>query len=431
MKIGVQALQTLPGVLLHRLKQAGELADRSETVLYLVGGAARDALSGIATTDADLMVEGDGIAFAKRLTVLLNATCRSHLRFGTATLTFADGSKIDVAMARSEQYLAPAALPVVQPGLVKADLFRRDFTVNAIAICLNAKRYGLVVDPHGGIKDLQTGVIRILHDRSFIDDPTRLFRAVRFEQRLGFRLERHTAQLFREAIAQGMIDRLSGHRVLEQLRTVFAEKYPCQVIERLGALGVLRAVYPALDAGELVSRIFERLSTKRQEMALDSETFFVLGLLGLAVPLSAKTVQKLTERLHPDRRTVEALKNLPDMKTLTEGVVADRITTRAGFFEHARRLSPDTGLFFALTSDHPVVRTCCETYYFTDRHVRLSIDGNTLSELGIPEGPVYGRILDSVLAAKIDGVVLSADDERHRALTVWKTLETRIIAPDI
>ncbi len=254
--VGLEALKTLPETLRERLCVAGSLADQLGMPLFLVGGAARDVLLGTPTTDADLVVEGDSLRFAGRLAEAFNATIRRHSRFGTATVTPGDGAGIDVAMARSEWYPAPGALPVVRPGTITDDLGRRDFTINAIAIRLNEIQPGEIVDPHDGLGDLQRGLIRILHTKSFVDDPTRLFRAVRFEHRLSFRLEDHTERLCRNTVTMGWIDRLSGYRLGEQLRLLFEETTPWKSLHRLSELGALQAVHAAVIADEDVQLAF-------------------------------------------------------------------------------------------------------------------------------------------------------------------------------
>lgn len=420
---GADALTALSDPLRCRLRKAGRLADRRGVALYLVGGVVRDALLGRATTDADLVVEGDGLQFAEQLKQDFGAKTRRHRRFGTATVILPDRVKIDVATARSERYPAPAALPVVQPGDIQTDLGRRDFAVNAMAVCLNADRYSELVDPYDGLGDLRRGLIRILHDRSFIDDPTRLFRAARFEQRLEFRIETHTGRLFGEAVRSGLVDRLSGHRILEQLRLIFEEAHPWRVVERLAGINALQAVYPHLRADEAVKRTFGCLHRWKHAGRRAAAPVWILYLLGLASSLPGEAIEGFVKRLRPDNRVAGAIRSLPGMAALAEQSIEGRIDSPAAFFERASPLSVDTVLFCALTDANAAVRQRCEAYYFTDRHVRLSIDGHTLSGLGIPQGPVYRRILDAVLAAKLNGAVRSKAEEYAHALAAWEAMQ--------
>ena len=231
-----EAIAQLPEGIRGRLRQAGRLADESGLCLYLVGGTVRDMFLGRPRTDIDLAVEGDGMEFAGRLAEAAGGRHAPNPRFLTATVDLPEGNSLDVATARSEVYERPGALPRVASAPMDVDLARRDFTINAMAVSLNGRSFGDLVDPFEGRTDLQNKRVRILHDRSFIDDPTRLFRAVRFEQRLRFRLERGTERRFREAVAGGMIGNLSGPRLLEQLRLICVEPDPWLVFNRLERL---------------------------------------------------------------------------------------------------------------------------------------------------------------------------------------------------
>ena len=223
----------LPHRLVTLLEDAGHLADRCEVPLFVVGGCVLDLLLGIENLDLDLVVEGDGIAFARKLGDMLQAKVKVHERFGTAILMLADGFKLDVATARTEYYEYPTALPTVEQRSIKKDLYRRDFTINALAVRLNGKGFGDVLDFYGGQRDLNDKVIRVLHGLSFVEDPTRVFRAIRFESRFGFHLGKDTTALIAGAVKMNLFQRLSGHRLLEELKLLFGEREPKQAIKRL------------------------------------------------------------------------------------------------------------------------------------------------------------------------------------------------------
>ncbi len=232
---------------LELLAAAGRAADYLGLQVYAVGGFVRDLLLHRDNEDVDLLVEGPGIAFARHLSRLWGAGVQTHERFGTATLRLDWGGKVDVAMARLETYSQPAALPQVAPAGLAQDLRRRDFTINAMAIHLNPGTYGHLADPLDGRADLEAGRIRILHPGSFEDDPTRIFRAVRFEQRFGFRLEPVTARCLRDAVRGGLIGRLSRPRVLREVLLLLGETDPSPAFRRLSRLGVLGQVHPLLE----------------------------------------------------------------------------------------------------------------------------------------------------------------------------------------
>ena len=239
MNIGHELLQ-LP--IYPVLKDVGVCAEDMGVQVYAVGGLIRDLFLRRETLDADVSVEGDGIAFASRFAADYGASLTLFRRFKTARLVLPGGDKVDVATARTELYEHPAALPVVKPGSIEDDLFRRDFSINTLAACLNPGCFGDLIDPFGARRDMEAGLIRVLHDRSFVDDPTRIFRAVRFERRFGFVLEKETRWYMEQAISARLVERLSVHRIASELRLVLKEKEPLPVIRRLEESAILSSV---------------------------------------------------------------------------------------------------------------------------------------------------------------------------------------------
>ncbi|MGE5843989.1 MAG: CCA tRNA nucleotidyltransferase [Syntrophaceae bacterium] len=221
------------------LLEAGTLAREMGYRAYIVGGAVRDVLMGLQSLDVDIVAEGEGIRFARSLAGRLRARVKSYERFGTATLTFPDGTKVDIATARTETYERPAALPRVTPGSIRDDMFRRDFTVNAMAVSLMPGDFGRLLDDFGGYRDIRQRRIRALHERSFIDDPTRIFRAVRFEKRLDFRIVRSTEQWIAEALSRPLLEELEDYRIATELRLILGEPDPAGMLRRLSDLGII------------------------------------------------------------------------------------------------------------------------------------------------------------------------------------------------
>ena len=185
------------------LMEFGRVGDELGYSVYAVGGFVRDLLMRVENFDVDIVVEGDGIRFAEEFEKRFPCRIRTHKKFGTAIILFPDGLKVDVATARLEVYDFPAALPTVESGSIKMDLYRRDFTINTLAIQLNPKAFGELIDFFGGVKDIKEKVIRVLHNLSFVEDPTRVFRAIRFEQRLGFQIGKHTQNLMKKCGEDG------------------------------------------------------------------------------------------------------------------------------------------------------------------------------------------------------------------------------------
>ena len=212
------------------IKIVGKIADELKVPAYIVGGPVRDKLLGIENLDLDFVVEADGIKFAEALNKTLKGKLTVYKAFGTATIEL-KGKRIDIVTARKETYKRPAAYPAVKPGRIKDDLFRRDFTINAMAIAVNKKGLGRLVDFYNGRKDLKKGLIRVLHDKSFMDDPTRIFRAVRFSVRFGFKIEPHTKKLMKEAVSDGLLGEVNAGRIRKEVESFLKEKNPKKCLD--------------------------------------------------------------------------------------------------------------------------------------------------------------------------------------------------------
>jgi tRNA nucleotidyltransferase (CCA-adding enzyme) len=231
----INIAKKFPKNFLPIINAVGRSADRDKISAYIVGGPVRDALLSVKNHDLDFVVEGDAIRFAGCLNSGLRGSLNIHKTFGTATISFEDG-RIDIVTAREETYKRPAAYPDVKPATIKEDLFRRDFTINAMAISVNSKNFGELVDLYGGRNDLKKKVIRIMHDKSFIDDPTRIFRAVRFSVRFGFRIDPRTRKLIKDAVSQGLVGEVNRGRVKKEIEILLKEKKPVKCLKALSDL---------------------------------------------------------------------------------------------------------------------------------------------------------------------------------------------------
>ncbi|MDD4894296.1 MAG: hypothetical protein PHW54_03160, partial [Candidatus Omnitrophica bacterium] len=229
-------LSKLPKEIRDFISVAGDVAFSCGMPVYLVGGFVRDLILGVDNLDLDIVVEGDGIKFAELLSLKLNAGLTLHRRFGTATLIIDKYFKVDIATARREYYPEPAHLPEVTCGTLKDDLIRRDFTINAMAVSINRRDFGTFIDCFGGKKDLAAKKIRVLHDLSFIDDPTRILRAIRFEQRYSFRIEPKTLKLLREAKRLKMLEKVQPQRLRDELILLLKENKPLKQLRRIKEL---------------------------------------------------------------------------------------------------------------------------------------------------------------------------------------------------
>ena len=279
-------LKRLPARTTSVLHVVGRLADAQGVKIFLVGGVVRDLLLRRPTFDLDLAVEGDGIAMARLVADRFRTSLTVFDRFATARLQFPGGLRMDIATTRKESYALPAELPCIEPASLAEDLYRRDFTINALAIQLNAGHVGHLIDCYGGQKDLRDRTIRVLHEKSFEDDPTRIFRAIRFEQRFKCRLDANTQRLLRNAAETGLIDRLSGPRLCNEWFLLFAEQDPSRALDRVAQLKLFRFLHPQLHYGVHTRRIICSLSklsttwTSRFPTShLDRSVLYLMALL--------------------------------------------------------------------------------------------------------------------------------------------------------
>jgi tRNA nucleotidyltransferase (CCA-adding enzyme) len=371
--------------------------------VYLVGGSVRDILLGERSFDVDVVVEGDAIALARALADQLGGRARTHKQFGTAVVLYGDDERVDVVTARSESYHAPAALPTVEPGSIDEDLHRRDFTINAMAVSLKGENLGQLVDPFGGREDLEAGRIRILHDRSFVDDPTRILRAIRYEDRYGFRMDDETVRLARECIATGHVGDLSGARLRDELEALLEEGDVSHAIPRLAELGAQREIHPHVVADEEAVRLFDRLRELNKRYALEIPVWR-LGFEALARNLPPAEITEWLDGLHirrPDADQIEhAIVEGPRIADDLGGAPADVVVA-------AERHDPDAPLFALALTDSPRLHE----YFDRLRGIQLEISGADLAELGVGESPRVGEILAEVRRRKLNGELEGRDAE--------------------
>ena len=381
-----------------------ELVDSVDGV-YLVGGAVRDVLLAAESFDVDIVVEGDGIEFARALATALDGRCTPHQRFGTAIVRYAGDARVDVVTARRERYDAPGTLPAVERASIEEDLGRRDFTINAMAVSLGRTELGRLVDPFGGRDDLERGVVRVLHDRSFVDDPTRIFRAVRYEERYGFRLDAHSDDLARRSIATGLVGDLSSARLRDELVALLDDPGAAGGIVRLGELGADRAIRPGLRGDREAAQLYTRALALRDELGLDVPAWRI-GLAALARDLTGEQVEDWLDRLAVRRR---------DAALVAGAVVeAPRLVERlrsemqpAEVVALADPFAPDAPLLALVREDQPRLRE-----YFTRlRDVELEIGGAELAELGLAESPRVGEVLAELRRRKLNGELAGRESE--------------------
>ncbi len=296
--------KSLPAHAVALIKQAVTLAGSKNLPLYLAGGIIRDLLLGQtnSTNDLDLVVEGDAIGLAVEFAKKTGGKLSVHLMFNTAKILL-DEWTIDIAMARTEKYAKPGALPVVTPGTLKTDLFRRDFTVNAMALCLTPDNYGELIDLYGGMQDLNRQLIRALHENSFVDDATRIWRAIRYARRLGFQIEPGTLKLAKRDVPQ--LKTVGGYRLRRELEQVLKEKEPEKALLRADKLGVLKQLHPSLKADQwLVSKF------RAARQSGDAIPGFYLGLL--TCRLTDDELTQITKYLRFSKEQVRIMREIKE-----------------------------------------------------------------------------------------------------------------------
>jgi tRNA nucleotidyltransferase (CCA-adding enzyme) len=413
----------LSPVLQDLLEVAARVADEVSVPVYGVGGFVRDLLLGVNNDDVDLAVEGDGIVVARRLAAALGGICKGPSEFGTAVVVTPNGYKIDVVTARSETYKHPAALPTVQPGTIRDDLFRRDFTINTLAFAVNGPQAFALLDYYGGFVDLSEGVIRVLHNRSFRDDPTRIFRAIRMAQRFGFVLHPHTLRLLHRAVDKGWIAGLSGARLWREVRLMLDGESPVECVLRMDEMGVLSQIDAALTGVQERRSTLTRVSEARVELA---ETVpDVIGpawpayLAGLMQGLDSTVIRRICGRLALSPRVTHEIIDSIGLVDVACGLLHSAGERRPSEIAAALRLLPADVL--------PLLLACCpeqeqqqviRRYLTTWRHIRPCLTGDDVKRLGGQQGPEIGRLLARLQAAKLDGEASTREAEETLVRTV-------------
>ncbi len=398
------------------LKSIGEKAQEIEYDAYVVGGFVRDLFLYRNNEDIDIVIEGDGIAFAKKYVQTIGARVHAYEKFGTAVIIFPDGFKIDVASARMEYYQFPAALPKVEMSSIKLDLFRRDFTVNTLAIQLNPDRFGVLIDFFAAQKDIKEKTIRVLHNLSFVEDPTRVFRAIRFEQRFGFTIGKLTSGLIENAVKMDFFRRLSGRRVFSELRLILEEENPTAAITRLNEYNLLKVIHPSII---LTKELIALFNSVKQVLSWHD-------LLFLEEPYMRWTVYLLALTRYCDKRTVEEIcrnaELAPRLVALfcKERFEADRCllwlernlpVENSALYQKLSVFKIELILYMMAASRRKIVKQSISNYFTRLRHVNTSVAGKDLKQMGLKPGPLYREILQAVLDAKLNGRLKTRGDE--------------------
>ncbi len=392
----------------------------------------RDLLLERPNADVDIAVEGDGIEFARRLARSLGGRIRAHRKFRTAVVLLppeilgeapewlvpsSEPFHVDVATTRTEFYDYPAALPTVEHASIRQDLFRRDFTVNAMAVSLKGDAFGLVIDFFGGLRDLEEGRLRVLHNLSFIEDPTRIFRAIRYENRYGFRMDEQTHSLARACVDMRLVGDLSSARLRDELVALLSERDVTWTLQRLFELGVARQVHPKLATGERTIELIRRLDRLVAEFGLEAEVVpWRLRLAAVTRNMSHEELFFWTEKLklrHVDSQVLR--KGVVMAPRLREQLDADGMTDWE-VYEVLHQVPAEAVLFtLAQTPDGPAAVRLRRFLGEIRHRSTLGVDGADLIALGVREGPQVGRILDELRRLRVEGCLDGREVQLERA----------------
>jgi tRNA nucleotidyltransferase (CCA-adding enzyme) len=408
--------ERLPDRVIALLRSAGECAGRLGMRAYVVGGFARDLVMRADNLDLDIVVEGDGILFAETFGKEEGARVRPHHKFGTAVLVFPDGFKVDVASARVEYYLEPAALPTVEYSSLKQDMYRRDFTVNTLAVRLSPGGFGELIDFFGAQRDIKERVIRVLHSLSFVEDPTRILRAMRFERRFGFILSRHTLNLIRNAVRLDLIGRLPKPRLFAELELILKEEDPVSILRRLAELGIGPSIHPGLTLDKAQVALLEETQEVLGWFSLlfleeKVEKWAVL-FLSLLDPLSPADGKALARDLGVRSRVREWVRVCKDEGLSdSQRLISTPSISRKMIHDILSPLPTEVILYLMARSKHPDIKRYISLYFTQLKNVRLQVRGQDLLEMGYPSGPMYKEIFDAVLERKFAGDLRSKAEE--------------------
>ncbi|MCX6004858.1 MAG: hypothetical protein NT082_04220 [Chloroflexi bacterium] len=382
--------------------------------LYLVGGVVRDLLLDRKSDDIDIMVEGDAIKLADLLAQLPNTRITSYRKFGTSTLKV-DDFRIDLATCRRETYSRPGALPSVKSGDITEDLFRRDFTINAMSLCINPGKFGELIDIYNGKQDLEKKLIRVLHSESFTDDATRIMRAIRYEQRLNFKLETKTEKLIARDL--DMLDSISGDRLRKEISLWFSELQPEKILHRADELAVLQKLQTGLHWNDHFNETFSRVR-KQAKPASAVQLYYCL----LVYSLNESELDELLGRLNIHGGKLDNLCRLTLKLKNKLALLDEKEIKRADIYYLLKDFSPPAIRANALCTGSHRIRTYLELYLDNLRFTKTLLNGRDMARMGVPEGRLVGIVLQDVLKAKLNGEVKTKMDEERLARSIIRKL---------
>jgi tRNA nucleotidyltransferase (CCA-adding enzyme) len=409
------------------LQQIGEVADTVNANAFVVGGFVRDLLLKKTNMDLDIVIEGDGITFARTLAEQLNGRVRTHERFGTATVVLPSGLKLDVATARLEYYEYPAALPTVELSSIKLDLYRRDFTINAMAIQLNRDQFGKLIDFFNSQNDLKQHAIKVLHNLSFVDDPTRIFRAIRFEQRMDFIIVKHTQRLISNAVKMNLFGKSDDPRFFSELKILLNEEQSVSAILRLEELGLFTYLWPDLKPHLAIDQRLDN-SLKQAQQAISwfkllylEDTFepWIVYLLTIMGRSPVTVLINFCNRFQLAPKMKIFLINEKNLADKTAAFLSRRKHLKnSEIFTALRDLNIEGLLYLIALARKSEVKQAVSSYVTSLRLQQPLLNGDDLKDMGYQPGPLFKTLLETLLLARLDETVSTRQEEiellKHR-----------------
>ncbi|MBI5586951.1 MAG: CBS domain-containing protein [Deltaproteobacteria bacterium] len=419
--------ERLPEWAIEILKDAGRQADTLGFTAYAVGGFVRDLLLRRENLDMDIVIEGgDGIVFARSLAGRLGLKVKPHQRFKTAVLIYPDGVKVDVATARLEYYEKPGALPTVEQSSLKLDLYRRDFIINTLAVALNPKKFGELIDFFGAQRDIKEKTIRVLHNLSFVEDPTRMLRAVRFSEKFGFKISKHTLNLIKNSVKLDIFKRLSGARLIEELKNILEEETASKSIKRLHELGLLGLIHKGVswdaDRELFFERTRETLVWHKLLYTKDKTEDWLALFLALTDPLSEEELKGLTKTLMiSGKKRVEVLSAREQGIRALNMINAGLVKKESALYALLEDLPIEILIYLMARTGKESARKAISNYITKLKYTETAVKGKDLLKMGIPEGPFMGEVLEALLKKRLDRELETREDEEAFVKNFVKT----------
>jgi tRNA nucleotidyltransferase (CCA-adding enzyme) len=408
--------------ILSALLQIGKIGDRFGYSVFMVGGIVRDLFLGIPNLDLDIVVEEDAIKFAHFFCQQENGKIKTHQKFKTAVVVLPNEIKIDFASARREFYEFPAALPEVEFASIKKDLYRRDFTINAMAIQLNQEKFGKLLDFYGGQRDLEQKRIRILYSLSFTEDPARIIRAVRFEKRYNFTIENSTKKLLKKAVREGLISRIRKNRLSEEFLIILQEKDPVKILKRMDELGILTGIIPNLSLSPILINRFieveEFIKHWYQKYPQENINKSILYLFYL-LQFSQLNIRDLNKKIELSKYINTVLGCIKDCKEDTINFLRQEFLPPSSIYYHLHDKPNELLMIILLEKCKDTLVSKRIEKYLTDyKKMIICLSGKDLTDLGMKPGPIYAKILKLIFYLQMNGIL----DNRTKQLAFLKRL---------